>query len=72
MNDLTKNILLWVVIVLVLLVEITGVFQATITSQTRQITAGFDLRVDVAVADLLPSVADQEVMRVGGPDWADR
>jgi 2-amino-4-hydroxy-6-hydroxymethyldihydropteridine diphosphokinase len=31
-----------------------------------------DLRVDVAVADLLPSVADQEVMRVGGPDWADR
>jgi 2-amino-4-hydroxy-6-hydroxymethyldihydropteridine diphosphokinase len=31
-----------------------------------------DLRVDVAVADLLPSVADQEVMRIGGPDWADR
>jgi 2-amino-4-hydroxy-6-hydroxymethyldihydropteridine diphosphokinase len=31
-----------------------------------------DLRTDVTVADLLPSVADQEVMRVGGPDWADR
>ena len=30
-----------------------------------------DLRVDVTVADLLPMVADQEVLRVGGPDWAD-
>lgn len=30
-----------------------------------------DLRVDVSVADLLPTVAGQEVMRVGGPDWAD-
>ncbi len=30
-----------------------------------------DLRVDVAVVDLLPSVADQEVTRVGGPEWAD-
>jgi 2-amino-4-hydroxy-6-hydroxymethyldihydropteridine diphosphokinase len=30
-----------------------------------------DLRVDVSVADLLPTVASQEVMRVGGPDWAD-
>lgn len=30
-----------------------------------------DLRVDVSVADLLPTVANQEVMRVGGPDWAD-
>jgi hypothetical protein len=24
------------------------------------------------VADLLPSVADQEVQLIGGPDWADR
>jgi 2-amino-4-hydroxy-6-hydroxymethyldihydropteridine diphosphokinase len=31
-----------------------------------------DLRTDVTVADLLPSVADQNVMRVGGPEWADR
>ena len=30
-----------------------------------------DLRVDVSVADLLPTVAMQEVLRVGGPDWAD-
>ena len=30
-----------------------------------------DLRVEVSVADLLPTVATQEVMRVGGPDWAD-
>ena len=30
-----------------------------------------DLRVDVTVADLLPSVADQEVTRVAGPEWAD-
>jgi 2-amino-4-hydroxy-6-hydroxymethyldihydropteridine diphosphokinase len=30
-----------------------------------------DLRVDVSVADLLAKVANQEVMRVGGPDWAD-
>lgn len=31
-----------------------------------------DLRVDVTVADLLPSVADQEVQLIGGPEWADR
>jgi len=30
-----------------------------------------DLRVEVSVADLLPTVANQEVMRVGGPDWSD-
>jgi 2-amino-4-hydroxy-6-hydroxymethyldihydropteridine diphosphokinase len=30
-----------------------------------------DLRVDVSVADLLATVANQEVMRIGGPDWAD-
>lgn len=30
-----------------------------------------DLRVDVSVADLLPMVANQEVLRVGGPEWAD-
>ena len=30
-----------------------------------------DLRVDVSVADLLPMVANQEVQRVGGPDWSD-
>jgi 7,8-dihydro-6-hydroxymethylpterin-pyrophosphokinase len=30
-----------------------------------------DLRVDVSVADLLATVANQEVMRVGGPAWAD-
>ena len=30
-----------------------------------------DLRVDVSVSDLLPTVANQEVLRVGGPDWAD-
>lgn len=30
-----------------------------------------DLRVDVSVADLLATVANQEVMRVGGPEWAD-
>jgi 2-amino-4-hydroxy-6-hydroxymethyldihydropteridine diphosphokinase len=30
-----------------------------------------DLRVDVAVVDLLPSVADQEVVRIAGPEWAD-
>lgn len=30
-----------------------------------------DLRVDVSVADLLPTVANQEVLRVGGPGWAD-
>ena len=27
--------------------------------------------VDVSVADLLATVANQEVMRVGGPAWAD-
>jgi 2-amino-4-hydroxy-6-hydroxymethyldihydropteridine diphosphokinase len=31
-----------------------------------------DVRTDVTVADLLPSVADQDVRRVAGPDWADR
>ena len=31
-----------------------------------------DLRTDVTVADLLPSVADQDVRRISGPDWADR
>jgi len=30
-----------------------------------------DLRVDLSVADLLPTVAGQEMLRVGGPDWAD-
>jgi 2-amino-4-hydroxy-6-hydroxymethyldihydropteridine diphosphokinase len=30
-----------------------------------------DVRRDVTVADLLPSVADQEVRRVAGPEWAD-
>lgn len=31
-----------------------------------------DVRVDVTVADLLPSVAAQDVRRVGGPEWSDR
>jgi 2-amino-4-hydroxy-6-hydroxymethyldihydropteridine diphosphokinase len=30
-----------------------------------------DLRVDVSVADLLATVAGQEVLRVGGPEWSD-
>ncbi len=30
-----------------------------------------DLRVDVSVSDLLPMVANQEVQRVGGPEWSD-
>lgn len=30
-----------------------------------------DLRVDLTVADLLATVASQEVARIGGPDWAD-
>jgi 2-amino-4-hydroxy-6-hydroxymethyldihydropteridine diphosphokinase len=30
-----------------------------------------DLRVDLSVTDLLPTVANQEMLRVGGPDWAD-
>ncbi|MGZ8562894.1 MAG: 2-amino-4-hydroxy-6-hydroxymethyldihydropteridine diphosphokinase [Candidatus Limnocylindria bacterium] len=30
-----------------------------------------DLRVDVAVVDLLPSVADQAVTRIAGSGWAD-
>ena len=30
-----------------------------------------DLRVEVSVADLLATVANQEVLRVGGPDWSD-
>jgi 2-amino-4-hydroxy-6-hydroxymethyldihydropteridine diphosphokinase len=31
-----------------------------------------DLRIDVSVVDLLPSVAAQEVQRVTGQDWLDR
>jgi 2-amino-4-hydroxy-6-hydroxymethyldihydropteridine diphosphokinase len=31
-----------------------------------------DLRQDVTVADLLATVADQDVRRVAGPEWADR
>ena len=31
-----------------------------------------DVRQDVTVADLLATVADQEVRRVAGPEWADR
>ncbi|HEX6138840.1 MAG TPA: 2-amino-4-hydroxy-6-hydroxymethyldihydropteridine diphosphokinase [Candidatus Limnocylindria bacterium] len=31
-----------------------------------------DLRTDVTVTDLLPSVADQDVRRIEGPEWADR
>jgi len=31
-----------------------------------------DVRRDVTVADLLPAVADQEVLRTAGPEWADR
>lgn len=30
-----------------------------------------DLRADVTVADLLPTVADQSCQRIAGPDWAD-
>ena len=30
-----------------------------------------DVRRDVTVADLLPSVADQDAVRIGGPEWAD-
>ena len=30
-----------------------------------------DLRVDVSVSHLLPMVANQEVQRVGGPEWSD-
>lgn len=30
-----------------------------------------DLRVEVSVADLLATVANQEVLRIGGPDWSD-
>ncbi len=30
-----------------------------------------DVRRDVTVLDLLPSVADQDVQRVEGPEWAD-
>jgi 2-amino-4-hydroxy-6-hydroxymethyldihydropteridine diphosphokinase len=30
-----------------------------------------DVRTDVTVADLLPTVADQEVRRIRGPEWAD-
>jgi 2-amino-4-hydroxy-6-hydroxymethyldihydropteridine diphosphokinase len=31
-----------------------------------------DFRQDVTVADLLPSVADQQVRRISGREWADR
>lgn len=31
-----------------------------------------DLRRDVTVADLLPTVADQELRRVAGPEWSDQ
>ena len=31
-----------------------------------------DVRQDVTVADLLATVADQDVRRVAGPEWADR
>ena len=31
-----------------------------------------DVRRDVTVADLLPAVADQDVLRTAGPEWADR
>jgi 2-amino-4-hydroxy-6-hydroxymethyldihydropteridine diphosphokinase len=31
-----------------------------------------DVRTDVTVADLLPSVADQKVIRIAGSEWADR
>jgi 2-amino-4-hydroxy-6-hydroxymethyldihydropteridine diphosphokinase len=30
-----------------------------------------DVRRDVTVADLLPAVADQDVRRISGPEWAD-
>lgn len=30
-----------------------------------------DLRTDVTVADLLPSVAEQEIKRIGGAEWSD-
>lgn len=30
-----------------------------------------DLRIDVSVADLLATVANQDVVRLGGPEWAD-
>lgn len=30
-----------------------------------------DLRVELTIADLLATVANQEVARIGGPDWAD-
>lgn len=30
-----------------------------------------DMRRDVTVADLLPAVAEQDVRRVAGPEWAD-
>jgi len=30
-----------------------------------------DVRRDVTVADLLPAVADQDVLRTAGPEWAD-
>ena len=31
-----------------------------------------DVRRDVTVAELLPAVADQDVLRTAGPEWADR
>ena len=30
-----------------------------------------DLRIDVTVADLLATVANQDCQRIGGPEWAD-
>jgi 2-amino-4-hydroxy-6-hydroxymethyldihydropteridine diphosphokinase len=30
-----------------------------------------DLRIDVSITDLLPTVADQDVQRVSGPEWSD-
>jgi hypothetical protein len=41
-------------------------------NRKRRSGAEVDLRTDVTVADLLPSVADQEVRRIAGPEWADR
>jgi len=30
-----------------------------------------DFRLEVTVADLLATVAEQEVARLGGPEWSD-
>ena len=45
---------------------------AEIDPDLRPWQACEDMRVDVTVADLLPSVAEQDVRRVGGPEWSDR